>query len=162
MKRGSFGELREGKATPISSPQGSTRGDRGAAEAEALGCQTESWMPPAGGRGSWQGRCGSWGRPETTALRSSVRRPPGRGPDPRGKGVRAAGGRAGPWVLCPPQGWRPRAPRLRPSALRSPPRPLEPHPRPPPEPARGGAAGSNRRFLSLPPVTHRHCSVRSG
>lgn len=100
MKRGSFGELREGKATPVSSPQGSTRGDGGAAEAEALGCQTESRTPPAGGRGSWQGRCGSWGRPETTALRSSVRRPPGRGPDPRGKGVRAAGGRAGPRVLC--------------------------------------------------------------
>lgn len=73
MKRGSFGELREGKATPVSSPQGSTRGDGGAAEAEALGCQTESRMPPAGGRGSWQGRCSSWGRPETTASLSTGR-----------------------------------------------------------------------------------------
>lgn len=92
--------------------------------------------------------------------------PPGREARPRGRWVRAARGCAGPCRAVgpfqprPPQRWWPRAPRLGPELIK-PPRPREPDRRPPRDPARGGAVGSNRRFLSLSPVTHRHCRVLS-
>lgn len=78
----------------------------------------------------------------------------------------AVRGRAGPWVLstraCLSAGGHALvAPRLGPELIK-PPRALEPDRWPPPEPARGGAVGSHRWFLSpSPSVTHRQCRVLS-
>lgn len=78
----------------------------------------------------------------------------------------AVRGRAGPWVLSTRArlsagGHALVAPRLGPELIK-PPRALEPDRWPPPEPARGGAVGSHRWFLSpSPSVTHRQCRVLS-
>lgn len=156
--------------TPVSSPGGAPGGTEALRKQRLWGARQEAGRPQRRWGRVLARPCAAHGDaprgdPRLLADRSEVLC--GESAREGGQTSREAGpGCSGPWVLSTRArlsagGHALVAPRLGPELIK-PPRALEPDRWPPPEPARGGAVGSHRWFLSpSPSVTHRQCRVLS-